>query len=258
MVRKIHQFDNGIKVYDDHLIDAQRERYRHNNIHEPEEEEIFRRLLEEIPADGCFLNIGAAIGYYALLAKKLAPDLEIHAVEPLLRHREFFLENIALNDLDKTGFVIHMEGISTREGQTDLIDHGYGSSLARPGGGLPGQVRSASLKSRYKTLRRKIWPRRSEVTQTVVTVTLEKMIAVIGRPVDLCQMDIQGFERDVLKSSETLLRKDHIINFLIGTHSQEVHEGCVKILQSSGYRILHDNYETADQPDGILVARKAD
>ncbi len=60
MSRKIHIFDNGIRVYDDHLIPPQRKRYAQNNVHEVEEEEIFLR----IPVDGCFVNIGSAIGYY--------------------------------------------------------------------------------------------------------------------------------------------------------------------------------------------------
>ena len=102
MKRNIHVFDNGIKVYDDHVSPTQRNRYKLNNLHEAEEEDIFIQILESIPQDGCYINIGSAIGYYSLLAKKLIPGLTIHAIEPLAKYREYFIENIALN-----GFLIN-------------------------------------------------------------------------------------------------------------------------------------------------------
>ncbi len=64
MERAIHTFDNGVRVYDDHLLDEQRERYRKHNVHEAEEENIFVDLIHRIPANGCFVDVGAAIGYY--------------------------------------------------------------------------------------------------------------------------------------------------------------------------------------------------
>src|SRR5258708_2664141 len=97
MARKVHVFDNGGSVYDDHLIPAQRERYRRRNVHEAEEEDVFAELIRNLPPDGCYLNIGCAIGYYPLLAMRLLPALTIHAVEPLAQHRAFFAENVRLN-----------------------------------------------------------------------------------------------------------------------------------------------------------------
>ena len=94
MDRAIHTFDNGVRVYDDHLLDEQRERYRRHNVHEAEEENIFVNLIQRIPVDGCFVDVGAAIGYYLILARKLAPGVTIHAVEPLARHRAFLRENL--------------------------------------------------------------------------------------------------------------------------------------------------------------------
>ena len=94
MERAVHTFDNGVRVYDDHLLDEQRERYRKHNVHESEEENIFVNLIQRIPANGCFLDVGAAIGYYLILARKLAPGITIHAVEPLARHRAFMRENM--------------------------------------------------------------------------------------------------------------------------------------------------------------------
>lgn len=74
MKRVIHVFDNGVKVYDDHLLAVQRQRCRKRNIHEADEEDIFAAIVRSLPADGCLVNIGAAIGYYAILAKRLVAD----------------------------------------------------------------------------------------------------------------------------------------------------------------------------------------
>jgi hypothetical protein len=127
MKRQIHMFDNEVRVFDDQLTPGQRDRYLIRNVQESEEEDIFVKLIRAIPADGCFVNIGSAIGYYPLLAKKLAPHLTIHAVEPLERHRVFFLENIALNGLSPTDFTVHEEAIYSSEGDERLVDNGYGS-----------------------------------------------------------------------------------------------------------------------------------
>ena len=73
MERAIHTFDNGVRVYEDQLLDEQRARYERRNVHEAEEEEIFVDLIRRLPPDGCFVDVGAAIGYYLILAHKLLP-----------------------------------------------------------------------------------------------------------------------------------------------------------------------------------------
>ena len=42
--RQVHVFENGIQVFDDHLVPEQRKRYAIRNVHEIEEEEIFVKL----------------------------------------------------------------------------------------------------------------------------------------------------------------------------------------------------------------------
>lgn len=83
MNRSIHIFDNGVKVYEEQLNQNLRERLLSRNVHETEEEDLFVELVQSIPPNGCFVNIGKAIGYYHLLAKTISPSLNIHAIEPL-------------------------------------------------------------------------------------------------------------------------------------------------------------------------------
>src|ERR1044071_7014632 len=99
MDRAIHTFDNGVRVYEDQLLDEQKARYRKRNVHEAEEEEIFIELIRRLPPAGCYVDVGAAIGYYLTPPPNLSPPVPIQGGEPLERHRRFLNENLILNRL---------------------------------------------------------------------------------------------------------------------------------------------------------------
>ena len=86
-MKNIHVFDNGLKVYGAHLLQLQRERYLHHNIHEAEEEGIFLELIDELETGSTFVNVGAAIGYYVILAKLQRPDLRVIPIRFPARRR---------------------------------------------------------------------------------------------------------------------------------------------------------------------------
>jgi FkbM family methyltransferase len=233
--RRVHVFDNEVQVYDDHLWPSQRQRYRARNVHEAEEEDVFVEIIGSLPPDGCFVAIGSAIGYYPLLARRLAPELVIHAVEPLERHREQFVENIALNGMDPSDFTIHEEGISSSDGRARFLENGYASSIQR------------TSRMRWPSPRRSL---------EIKTMTLDHLMERIGRHVDLCQMDVQGHELDVLKGASRSLQSGAVTTFLIGTHSPWLHRKCAALLVDHDFEIRHDVYDTREQPDGILVASR--
>jgi len=255
MERLIHTFDNGVRVYEDQLLDEQRARYQKRNVHEAEEEEIFIDLIRRLPPTGCFVDVGAAIGYYLILAHKLSPRLAIHGVEPLERHRRFLNENLILNGLTRDDFVIHAEGLTSSAGSQTFMDRGYSSRLA-PEGAKPG----ISLSARWKRLLEAVGLRkpRNEII-TIPTITLDAFVRRVGRPIDLLQMDVQGLEMEVLKGGTESMKAGAVRTFLIGTHGRArgltLHEDCRDLLRTSGYTIDIDQPDTKEQPDGILVAR---
>jgi len=202
MERKIHVFDNDVRVFDDQLIAGQKERYLTRNVHESDEEDIFVELIRAIPADGCFVNIGSAIGYYALLAKKLAPHLTIHAVEPLGRHRDFFVENMTLNGLDRADFTVHEEAIYSGEGDQSFVDNGYGSSLyqvSRSG------TETTSIEAAFKTVVKGLLSRSglkkfestpaSDKVITIQTITLDQLLAKVEEASICCKWMFKGQKR---------------------------------------------------------------
>jgi FkbM family methyltransferase len=247
-------FDNGVSVYDDHLIPAQRQRYQNRNVHEAAEEDIFAELIRQLPADGCYLNIGCAIGYYPLLAKRLAPALTIHAVEPLAQHRTFFAENIRLNGLDPTTFTIHERAVGATDGKARFLEQGYGSVLL-PGG----PHHPISVAGRFRRLLATLGGARQADPpggRMVEITTLDTLVGATGRIVNLVQMDVQGLEADVLRGGAHTLLTGRVETFLIGTHGPDVHRACVEELERYRYAIECNEAEAKDQPDGVLVASK--
>ena len=97
-------------------------------------------------------------------------------------------------------------------------------------------------------------PRRAT---NIPTHSLDSILAIIGSRADLCQMDIQRLECNVLEGAGKTLRDRAVHTLLIGTHGRTVHRKCAALLQDGGYRIEVDQPYPKDQPDGILVASAA-
>ena len=189
MTRKIHKFDNGVRVYDDHLMPAQRQRYKLRNVHEADEEDLFIKIISSLPTDGCFVNIGTAIGYYAILAKTLSPQLYVHAVEPLASFRNCLKENIRLNDLSTDVFVIHPYAVGAEDGRLSFLEKGYESQLLvnREGKGIFNLLAEKAknlLKAILGGLGVKRYAAGSGTKSETDTVTLEtlmqKMVALVS------------------------------------------------------------------------------
>jgi len=254
VTESVHEFENGVRVYDAHLLQSQRERYAEENLHEPEEETIFRSIVESIPSGGCFTNVGSAIGYYLILAKRLRPDLDVHAFEPLEEHRSKIKENIRINGVSGEEITVHGAAISSRTGWEMLVDTGYGSHVVeRERDSLKGLVREAKFFVKHALSR--VGLRRGADVRWMRTMSLDEAQSRIGRSFHLVQMDVQGLEADVLDGARHLMRNGDVETFLIGTHGEEVHRECTSILRSFDYEIIHDRPSPERQPDGILVAR---
>lgn len=233
----IHEFNNGVKVYKNHLLKQQIDRYAKINIHEPEEEKWFKKIINEIkPKNGVFINIGAAIGYYVILAKRILPNLEIHAYEPLEKHRQYMKDNLQLNKLSLDGITIHPEAVSSRVGNSKFYPHSYGSSL----------VSELHVKLKYL-------PPENQIS--IHCTVLNEVTKLIGKVIDLIQVDVQGFEIDVLSGAVESMKSGVINSWLIGTHSLNLHTLCANILMDHNYKIVFENFKTLHQPDGIIYAR---
>ena len=261
MSRKIHKFDNNVRVYDDHLMPAQRQRYMIRNVHEADEEDLFIKIISSIPENGCFVNIGTAIGYYAILAKKLSPRLNIHAVEPLQSFRSCFNENLLLNELTEVDFVIHPCAVGATNGRVSFLEKGYESQLLiNSHDQKVTQQLAKKMKNQIKSVLGSLGVKRyaagSGRKSETDTVTLEALVNQVGQQVDLVSMDVQGLELEILSGSESVLEKAAVKTFIIGTHGKSIHQKCIDMLKNKNYSIEYEEENTQHQPDGIIVASK--
>jgi len=260
-MKKIHIFDNGVKVYDQHLMPAQRERYKKRNVHEADEEEIFTEIIRAIPDDGCYVNIGSAIGYYVILARKLSPGLAVHAVEPLERFRGYFHDNLLLNELTEEDITIHPLGVSGNEGKVSFVAKGFESRIVQDD---EERFSLSNLLQMFKDGTRaslgKLGVKRyaeGAGEQTVIdTITLNMLVERVGSPIDVVQMDVQGLETAILEGGKQSLERADVRTFIIGTHGNRIHQQCLDMLTDSGYEIEYEEAHTPHQPDGIIVASK--
>jgi FkbM family methyltransferase len=229
---KIHEFDNGVKIYDRHLLDLQRKRYETKNIHEPEEEVIFKKIVKDLRRFEAYYDVGAAVGYYPILARMIRPeDIIIRAFEPLPSQMEKMRENFALNQLQEDDVALHSEAISNTEGTALLIDQSYGSFIAES----------------------QTPPNRPSVN--VKTIPLDLFAQKTNETIGLLQIDVQGHEIKVLKGATNCFWEKRIRHVLVGTHGPAIHELCLQFLVTRGYSIEFEDFETAEQPDGIIHAK---
>jgi FkbM family methyltransferase len=256
MNHAIHTFDNGIKVFDHHLLASQRTRYQQTNVHEPDEEPIFLRTIDALPEGGRFVNIGTAIGYYVILAKMRRPDLHVACFEPLPLHLDYMRENIKLNGLDPVDFGIEGVAISNQRGSIEFIQHRFGSAVAdRPP--------IANLKIRLSQWIGRLTGQADPESGERITVPAITLLDAMDRfdgPVDFVQMDIQRHEAQVLATyfEELADRPSPMRRLLVGTHGRSLHRDCSKLLTDGRFRLTHDEFATKHQPDGILLAEYAE
>jgi FkbM family methyltransferase len=144
-------------------------------------------VVNRLPTGGCFVDVGAHIGYFTLAAaKKVGPSGRVIAIEPTPSSAAVLRRNVAMN-----GF----------EGRVSIIE--AAASAASGSGTL---VQSASTPM-WNTLE----PDTLEDTVEGISVRTVAIDDVLSSerwpPVQILKLDVEGHERSVLKgAAETLSR----------------------------------------------------
>lgn len=132
----------------------------------------------------CFVDVGANVGYYSILAgKRVGSAGKVHAFEPVPRLRCQLERNIEMNGLHNV--TAHESAVWREEGEVSF----YETSLAENSGissVLPGPARAA-------------------VPRKVGATTLDGVAGRIGRRIDLIKIDVEGGELAVLEGGPKLL-----------------------------------------------------
>ncbi|MEM3084813.1 MAG: FkbM family methyltransferase [Nitrososphaerales archaeon] len=185
--------------------------------HEPE---IVKLLQEQLKRDDNFVNIGANVGKYVLLASKYIDKGRIIAVEPHPETFKVLVENVSLNELNVECINV---AVSDREGFDKLYISANGSGRN-------------SLLSQGRT---------EKYIQVKIT-TLDSLVkALVLNKIDWLLIDVEGAEDKVLTAAPIALSiTDKII---VEAHSDENYKFVTNMLKENGFEIT-TIYEAYSMP----------
>ena len=153
------------------------------------DEEAIKILKRRLPSDGIFIDIGANIGTFTLVAAKQASQGQVHAFEPSARHFARLERNVELNHF--SNIILNRKGLYDQPGEAILF--------------LPsrsGEMNNSGAASLYKS------GETSQVSEAVSLVRLDDYIQDKNiERVDIIKIDIEGAEIKALNGAkDTLMR----------------------------------------------------
>jgi FkbM family methyltransferase len=162
---------------------------------------VQRKLAEVIRPGHLVFEVGAYIGTYALMIRRLAPGSRVIALEPDDRNRSRLQENLALNGADDV--VVLPDGVGAEE-----------ATVSFTSAGMHGRI--------------------GEGDEQVRTTTLDALVREYGTP-DLVLMDIQGAEAAALEGARDLLQARRT-TWLVELHGDEGATAAAA-LEDAGYTL---------------------
>jgi len=182
--------------------------------HEPETTTLFLALAQKANA---IVDVGAYVGYYALLAAHANPAARVLALEPLPAIYARLVRHVSLNRLS------NVEGLMVAAGAREGVAMFYHHSHELP--------TSSSLSRDFMTGAENL------VATPVPVVTVDRLVRERDIPrVDLVKIDTESTEPDVLLGMRETLARDHpwiVCEVLKGRGAEE---RLAPILAPFGYR----------------------
>lgn len=146
-------------------------------------------IKAHLPPDGTFIDIGANIGSFTLVAAKIAKRGEVHAFEPSAHHFARLSNNVALNHFSNVH--LNRQGLSDKPGTATLFLPNAKGAMNNSG--------AASLYSSGSDM---------QVREDIELITLDDYVSSHGiERIDVIKIDIEGAEYDALKGARNTLRK---------------------------------------------------
>lgn len=167
--------------------------------------------------DDIIIDIGANIGYYALLESKLAPNGLVYAIEPVGENFDYLKKNVDLNNC--TNAKLFKCALSSKRG-TDVIF-------------IPERRNCASLsEGSNKGITRK---------ETVLLTTLDSFVDDrVKRCPTLVRMDVEGHEHQILKGALNVLKECRALKIVTELHPHKMPESAyddmLRTLEAHGFK----------------------
>jgi FkbM family methyltransferase len=176
-------------------------------IYETPASKILEKELKDVRL---FIDVGAHVGYYTLLASKIAK--EIISIEPNPFNYKLLKFNLRINKI-KNAYALNIAA-SNYNGESGIF--------------IP------KLKGRIATDESKLDNNINKIKIRVVK--LDGLLLKIGKNPDVIKIDVEGSEMQVLEGLQETLRKG-VKCLMIEVHSEENKAEVISFLKSLGYKI---------------------
>jgi FkbM family methyltransferase len=161
-------------------------------LYEFEYSKIFIDLIESM---SLFVDVGANIGFYSVLASKLSKNIQVYAFEPASGPFKFLEKNININNL-QSSITPFMVALSGKNGAIDFYEYKNPkySYLKYNLGGVSSELNLKETANLNKT--------------RVKSITIDDFIKEESiYEIDLIKLDTEGTEDKILKAGNILLKK---------------------------------------------------
>lgn len=191
--------------------------------------EYEKRILFEklVPKSSIVYDIGAHVGFYALLASELVGEKgKVIAFEPLPRNLLYLKRHLVLNHCVN---VVIIEAAVTDSSGVSSFSEGSTNSMGHLSKG--GQI-------------------------TINTISIDEIVKREALPPPNCiKIDIEGTELLALKGAKQTLI-DYCPKIFLATHSRKIHIDCCNFLSSLNYKLEPVVGDNLDNTKEILAYKE--
>jgi FkbM family methyltransferase len=161
--------------------------YANERIYDSKITQVIKAKLKD---GDTFIDIGASMGYFTLLAKTVGKDVKVYAFEPEPKNMSYFKYNIWLNQPERVYF--SRDAVSDKTGEEILYKCPYGSD-------------HHIIKHREGISEHRKCDKIEEIK--IKTVRVDD---VVKEKVDLIKMDIEGAEPLAIAGMDEILKQKNV------------------------------------------------
>lgn len=173
--------------------------YAFNRIHEEATTELFKRIVKE---GDIFIDLGANIGYFSLLASKIVGEQgKVYSFEPEPRNFKYLCTNIELNSYKN--IIPVNKAVSDKTGKTKLFICSYDT-----GHHTINQYNGIKVQNPNKIGGK-------EISIEIETTTLDEFLDKKEDFVNIIKMDIEGAEMLALKGMDRIIKQSKDLKIII-------------------------------------------
>ena len=174
-------------------------------------------MSTNIKEDDIIIDIGANIGYYALMEAKLAPEGSVYAIEPVSENFDYLKTNADLNEC--TNIKLFNCALSNRSGDDVISIPEHRNYAALSEGPNKGNVRK----------------------EKVVLSTLDRFVDEhVKRCPTWLRMDVEGHEHQILKGASRVLNEGTELKIAMELHPSRISESAysemLSTLEEQGFK----------------------